>query len=119
MELPNELKEAAQELGRVLREHEAVERFHQAMQAVNQDEAAAALEREVLTQYETLVTRQQNGERLAREEVDAFYALNRQLQSHPLVAERTAALSDVKVYFVDVGERLSGALGVRYPELAD
>ena len=118
MNLPEDLQQAAQEFGLALRAHETVRSYLAAQQAVLADAEARELDERSRAMYEDLVARQQNGEQLPREEVEAFYALNQQARSHPLIAERDAALALVKSTFVNVGQDLSLALGIEYTALA-
>lgn len=79
---------------------------------------ARSLEEEFQTLYQRLLARQQAGEELPREEVDRFYRLRNQVESHPLIVERDLALSELKGYFADVAFQLSALLGADYTALA-
>lgn len=118
MNLSHELKEAARSFGESLREDEVVQNYLAAGEAVQADTEARELDERSQAMYDGLVERQTAGEQLAREEVRAYQELNRQAQSHPLIAEREANLSFVKTYFVNVALDLSRELGVEYTALA-
>lgn len=118
MILSDELKQAAQALGQLLRATEAVRTYLEAQARLEADAEISSLEDRFLKLYQSLLARQQAGEELAQAEVDEFYALRSQVQRHPLVAERDAALTQLRSHFATVGLDLSNALGVDYTALA-
>ena len=118
MTLPEELEQAAQHLGRSLRESSAVRLYLEAQARLEADAEAGALDRQLQELYRRLQTRQQAGEALPPAEVDAFSALQARVQRHPLVAERDLALNELKSYLVEVAWDLSNQLGLDYSLLA-
>lgn len=116
--LPDELKQAAQALGQALRTTDVVQTYLDAQARLEADPEARSLEERLQKLYRDLLTRQQAGEQLDRAEVDKYYALLSQTQSHPLIAERNSALSQLKTYFADVALHLSYGLGLDYTALA-
>lgn len=118
MLLRDELKQAAQTLGQSLRATEVVQTYLEAQARLEADPEISSLEDRFLRLYQGLLARQQAGEELTQAEVDEFYALRSQMQRHLLVAERDAALTQLKSYFAVVGLDLSNELGVDYTALA-
>jgi len=118
MILSEELKQAAQALGQSLRATDVVQAYLDAQARLQADPQAASLEERFQKLYQDLMARQQAGEQLTRAEVDEFYALRSQAQSHPLIAERDFALSQVKSYLAKVALDLSQQSGVDYTTLA-
>lgn len=118
MPLSEELQKACEALGRALAASPAVQEYRQAQARLEDDPEARSLEEEFQTLYQRLLARQQAGEELPREEVDRFYRLRNQVESHPLIVERDLALSELKGYFADVAFQLSALLGADYTALA-
>ena len=114
----NELDAAARALGESLRQANAVQTYVQARADCDADAALVAQEAHMQTVYETLLARQQAGEQLTHQEVDAFYALRDQIQSTPRISARDTALADVKRLFVDAGSAINSQLGVDFTKLA-
>ena len=118
MRLTEELLQAARTFGEALRSTEAVQAYLTAEARLRVDAEADDLDRRRQDTYQDLATRQRAGEQLPRHEVDAFHALHRQAQDHPLIAEWDIALTGVKTVFVNIGQELSQALGIDYTALA-
>lgn len=114
MELPEEIREAAEALGEALAMSDVVQQYLQAQARLEADPEAKALEERFQALYQDLLARQQAGEELPQNEVQGFYALRFEVQQHPLIAERDFALSQLKGYFADVAFELSTWLGVDY-----
>ncbi|MFW6098108.1 MAG: YlbF family regulator [Chloroflexota bacterium] len=117
MTLDKELKQAAENMGHALREHEAVRAFLDAQEALNADAEMAALDRQHQEMYDSLIARQRAGEQLTNDEIETFQTLRKRVQGHPLVMARDMALNDAKSFLVNVGYDLSMALGLDYPAL--
>ena len=113
-----ELLEAARELGATLNQTRAVKSYLQAKAEAENDPEAASLEAHMLEVYHALIARQQNGEQLTQPEVQEFYALRNQVQYHPLIKARDAALSQVKGVFAEAGTEITNQLGVDFSTLA-
>ena len=118
MNLPDELKQAAEKLGRSLGGTDVVQTYLQAQACLEADPEARSLEGRFQGLYQSLLARQQAGEELGQDEVEEFYTLRSQAQSHPLIAERDFAMSQLKRYFADVALDLGSQLGVDYTTLA-
>lgn len=115
--LSPEIEQAARTLGQALRANSATQAYLETTGRVAADPEVAALEKEVYATYEALIARQQKGEQIPREEVQAFYALRDRFFSHPLVQERENALQPVKSLFIEAAVELSAPLGVDYTKL--
>jgi len=118
MNLPEEMRQAAEELGRSLRASYAVQSYLAAQAQLEVDADASALDNRFQALYQDLLARQRAGEDLPQEELNEFYALREQVQTHPLIVERDLALGELKAYFADVARELSVRLQVDYPTLA-
>lgn len=116
--LSPEIEQAARALGQALRANPATQAYLEVEQRVAADPEAAALEKELYATYEALIARQQKGEQIAHDEVQAFYALRDRFFSHPLVQERESALQPVKSLFIEAAVELSAPLGADYTKLA-
>jgi len=113
-----ELLEAARALGATLNQAKAVQTYLQAKAEAEASPEASSLEIHMMEVYQALITRQQAGEQLAQSEVQEFYALRNQAQSHPLIQARDAALSQVKSLFAEAGTEITNQLGVDFTALA-
>ncbi len=113
-----ELLESARALGTALRESPAVQAYLKAKAEAESNPEAASLEAHMLEVYQTLLARQQKGEQLTQSEVQEFYALRNQVQYHPLIKARDAALAQVKVVFAEAGTEITNLLGVDFTALA-
>lgn len=117
MVLTDEIKKAAQALGKSLHDDEFMRPYHQAVAEYESDPEAVELENQLYTLYEELVKRQQAGEQISREETKAFYELRQRVQSHPLIVKRNNALQMIKPFLADVADEISMLLGVDYTTL--
>lgn len=117
MALTTEIEEAARLLGESLRAHAVTRAFLVASQRVESDPEASSLEKEMYSTYEALIARQQAGETIPREEVEAFYALRTRVFNHPLVKERENARQPLKSFFAEVATEISAHLGLDYSTL--
>lgn len=118
MELTEEIKSAARQLGQSLRQDSYIRTYLSAVQEIQNDSDASALEKKMYDVYESLIARQQAGEQLSREETRDFYDLRQQVQSHPLISKRDNTLRLVKPYLNQVAEEIGFLLGVDYTALA-
>lgn len=118
MELAEEIKAAARQLGQSLRQDANIRAYLSAAQEVQNDSEAGALEKKMYKTYESLIARQQAGEHLSREEIRDFNDLRQQVQSHPLISKRDNVLRLVKPYLNQVAQEISFVLGVDYTALA-
>jgi cell fate (sporulation/competence/biofilm development) regulator YlbF (YheA/YmcA/DUF963 family) len=118
MNLPEDVRQAAQELGHSLGASHAVKSYLAAQAHLESDPDAWALENRFQNLYQDLLARQRADEDLPREELNEFYRLRERVQSHPLIVERDLALGELKAHFADIALELSVGLQVDYPTLA-
>jgi len=118
MPMVEEMEHVAAELGKSLRREslmrahlEAVEEFHSSPEAVE-------LEERLYASYDDLIARQQAGEQLSREDIQAFYDLRRWVQAHPVISKRDNALGSVKPHLAEVADEISLLLSADYTALA-
>ncbi len=118
MPLTDEIQEAARQLGEALCQDDYVRLYLDALEATHADPEISALEKKMYEIYEELIARQQVGEELTQEELRAFSDLRRQVQQHPLVAQRNDMLSTIRPYLNRVAEEINFVLGVDFTTLA-
>ena len=118
MELTEEIKIAARELGQSLRQDNHVRTYLEALKQTQTDPEASALEKKMYDEYEALITRQQTSEQPNQEDTRLFYELRQQVQSHPLISKRRVALGLVRPHLAEMADEISLALGVAYTTLA-
>jgi cell fate (sporulation/competence/biofilm development) regulator YlbF (YheA/YmcA/DUF963 family) len=117
MEVSSEILAAARAFGEQLNATPEVRALRAAESEVQNDPAIAALEAEVMTRYNDLVSRQRAGDILAPQEINQFYHLRDQLARHPLVTRRDEAVEAVKALFQGAGSAISSVLTVDYTAL--
>lgn len=98
-----QIMDAAQQAGKLLADHPAVEKYRQAQQAVTQDPDATRLLGEFERQLETLGRAQQMGQGISEDQRRSFEALQLQISSHI----RIKALNMAQVEFVDLLRRIT------------
>lgn len=118
MELNEEIKAAARQLGQSLRQYDYVRSYLDAFEEIQADPEASAMEEKMYDLYEALIARQQAGEILDREDTRLFYELRQQVQNHPLISKRNDMLRLAKPYLSQVADEISFLLGVDYAVLA-
>jgi cell fate (sporulation/competence/biofilm development) regulator YlbF (YheA/YmcA/DUF963 family) len=118
MELTEEIKTAALQLGQSLHQDEHVRAYLDALQESQTDPDASAMEKKMHDEYKALITRQQSGEGCNRDANRAYYELNQQAQNNPLISRRNTMLRQVKPRLAQIAEEISFGLGVDYATLA-
>ncbi len=118
MNLPEELKNSAEQLGQALRACEVVQAYQDAQDHVSANLEASSLEQQLIHVYNDLIARQHKGEAIQQEELDGFYQLRSQVYEHPAIIEREDALSLVKPWFAQVAGIISQQIGLDYTKLA-
>jgi cell fate (sporulation/competence/biofilm development) regulator YlbF (YheA/YmcA/DUF963 family) len=116
--LTEELRSAARNLGETLRASSPVQAYLKAQADCEADPVASELEKRLQALYQELIGRQQRGEALQRNEIDAYNVLKSQVHHHPLIQERDATLSLIKQSFTTIADELSFPLGIEYATLA-
>jgi cell fate (sporulation/competence/biofilm development) regulator YlbF (YheA/YmcA/DUF963 family) len=118
MQLTEEIKTAARQLGQALRHDDYVRAYLDALKESQTDPDASALEKNMYDVYEALIARQQTGELLDQEDARAFYELRRRVQAHPLISKRDDLLRLIQPNLAQVAEEIGFVLGVDYTALA-
>jgi hypothetical protein len=101
----------------VLQRSKVVRTYLGAQGHLEEDAQARALDSRVDALHKDLLARDQAGERVGRKEMDAFYALRSQAQSHPLIADRDLARLELTRYLADLALDLGIELGADYRTL--
>lgn len=118
MPFTEEIRQAAEKLGKHLGADAGVQEFVSLKEKTQQDAEVVDLENRLAMIYQKLVDRQQNGEVLDRVELDEYYYLKRKVQDHPLIAARDNQLEIVKAFFAQTAQRMTSVLGIEYTTLA-
>ncbi len=119
MELTAEIQAATLRLVDSMKNDPTIQTYFQAKELVEMDAEASALENQLFSLYESLIRRQQRGEQLSEEDIQAFNSLRYQVRMHPLIAQRENALVEIKPYLAQIAQEISYALGIDYTTLAD
>ena len=118
MILPEEIKNAAQALGKSLYKDDFMCAFLHTVDEFQADPEARQLEEQLYATYNALIARQGAGEQLSREDTQPVYELRRQVQAHPLISKREDELRLIKPFLAEVADEISASLGVDYTTLA-
>jgi len=118
MQLTEEVKDAAMQLGQALCQDDYVRLYLDALQETRTDPDISALEKKMYEVYEGLIGHQQADEELSQEETQAFRELRQQVQAHPLIAKRNDMLSSIRPYLRRVAEEMNFVLGLDFASLA-
>jgi cell fate (sporulation/competence/biofilm development) regulator YlbF (YheA/YmcA/DUF963 family) len=118
MPITEEIKQAAETLGKYLGTNPSVREFVSLKENIQQDAEVKGLEFRLANLYQKLADRQQNGDVLERAELDEYYKLKQQVQDHPLIAARDGQLEIVKAIFAGAAKRMSSVLGIEYTTFA-
>ncbi len=92
--------------------------YQSAVDALENDARAAALEKDFMALYADLIARQQKGELLSQQDLAPFYAMRSEYYVHPLVNARNDALGAFKPVLADAADQISLQLGRSFTELA-
>ena len=117
-ELPRNIQEAARSLADAILASLQAKGYQSAVAAFENDAQAAALEKDFMTLYATLIARQQKGEILGQEDLAPFYTMRNEYYAHPLIVARNDALSAFKPLLADTAEQISVQLGFDFTDLA-
>jgi cell fate (sporulation/competence/biofilm development) regulator YlbF (YheA/YmcA/DUF963 family) len=114
MELSDELKQAAETLGKYLSDEAGVREYLNLKAQTQADEELASLENQFNQLYQQLATRQEKGEELSRSELDEYYRMRETLRNNPLLSGCEMQLEGVRALFGKVSQQLNAVLGVDY-----
>jgi cell fate (sporulation/competence/biofilm development) regulator YlbF (YheA/YmcA/DUF963 family) len=118
MDLTNEIRQAAEDLGKRLSTEAVVQEYVDLKMRTQQDVEIAGLEPKYNRLHEELTGREQAGVVLARSELDEYYQLKHQVEDHPLIAARDLQLEEVKALFNQTAQHMTAILGLDYATLA-
>ncbi len=119
MDLTPEIKTAALTLIEAMKTDQTIRLYLSAREMAENDPEASALENQLIELYERLIERQQQGEKLSEEEIEAFNSLRYRVRMHPLIIQRENALAQIKPYLAQVADEISYTLGIDYTLLAN
>lgn len=114
MEIHEEARQAAEELGEALRNHPALVRYRQAVEAAQGDPAFFAMEAETQRALAELNQRQENGQAVPLADINAYYKMRQELVKHPLHRERQIALREARTVIEQAGKALNGVLTIDF-----
>jgi cell fate (sporulation/competence/biofilm development) regulator YlbF (YheA/YmcA/DUF963 family) len=117
--LNEDVKQAAEEFGKLLAENQAVEEFHRLRAEAEKDPEALRLRAELERTYDDLMQRQAAGEILSRGEIEAYYELEQRVRAHPLLASYERSLERLKDVFSEANQLLTRRLGFNLKDLVD
>jgi cell fate (sporulation/competence/biofilm development) regulator YlbF (YheA/YmcA/DUF963 family) len=118
MDLTNEIRQAAEDLGKRLGAEAGIQEYVDLKLRTQQDLEIAGLEAKYNRLHEELTGREQEGVVLERSELDEYYQLKRQVEDHPLIAARDMQLQEVKALFNQTAQHMTAILGIDYATLA-
>jgi cell fate (sporulation/competence/biofilm development) regulator YlbF (YheA/YmcA/DUF963 family) len=118
MEIEDKLKTRASLFGEMLNQNQTVQNYLAAQSRFENDPSAQALFDEFTQTQQELTLRQRQQEHITDQEIQNYNQLRFQLQTHPLIEERDAALSDVRVLFMNLGMEISARMGIDFANLA-
>lgn len=118
MTINEEIQNVAHALGKSLHDNDFIQSYLEALKEFESDPQAKELEQQLYNLYDSLISRQQAGEQLGQEEIQAFQELRRRVQTHPVISKRDTELRLVKPYLAEVADEISAELGIDYTTLA-
>jgi cell fate (sporulation/competence/biofilm development) regulator YlbF (YheA/YmcA/DUF963 family) len=118
MQLNDEIKTAAEDLGKRLGTEAGVMEYVNLKMQAQQNLEVAGLEAKYSRLYEKLAKQQRNGEKLECSELDEYYAIKYQVEGHPLIAARDLQLQEVNALFNQTAQHMTAILGIDYATLA-
>jgi cell fate (sporulation/competence/biofilm development) regulator YlbF (YheA/YmcA/DUF963 family) len=118
MDLTNEIRQAAEDLGKRLGAEAGIQEYVDLKLRTQQDLEIAGLEAKYNRLHEELTGREQEGVVLERSELDEYYQLKRKVEDHPFIAARDMQLQEVKALFNQTAQHMTAILGIDYATLA-
>jgi cell fate (sporulation/competence/biofilm development) regulator YlbF (YheA/YmcA/DUF963 family) len=112
-----QLLQRASAFGAALHDHPALQTYRQVAAAAADDGAASQLKARLAATYAELVQRQATGEVLSSGEIEAFYALERQVDQHPLLRAEREALEGARDLLTEAHILLTNELGLSLQDL--
>jgi len=118
MPFTQEIRQAAENLGKQLGEDPSVHEFIRIEQEIQQDGKVVELEAKLAQLNQKLAEHEQTGGRLDRTIVEEYYELKGQVENHPLITARDYQLEFVKALFAQTAQHITAVLGIDYAALA-
>ena len=118
MEITTNIEKQAKKLGELLRESDAVQNYLNTQKQFEEDQIAQALQQQFTQTYERLTQKQDFEGELTDKEIQEFNQLRFQLQTHPLITERDAALAEVRSLFTHLSTLIQVTLGLDFANMA-
>jgi cell fate (sporulation/competence/biofilm development) regulator YlbF (YheA/YmcA/DUF963 family) len=115
--LPETVEQAALDFGKVLGSNPIVQKYQEAQRRLDADTQAVQLKQQMDELYGEFMARQAAGGVISANELDVYYALERQVHSQSVLLEQEDRKDEVKDLFSEVNELLSSVLGVSFVEL--
>jgi cell fate (sporulation/competence/biofilm development) regulator YmcA (YheA/YmcA/DUF963 family) len=117
-DIPQEVLQAARELGAAINQHPVVRRFREAEQAVQQNEALRLLKEEMQAAYREHLRLQTVGGTGRSEPLKRYYKQYQQWSANPFVIELEQCRKEVQEFYRQLGAAFSSHLTVEFTELA-
>lgn len=115
--LPNEIKTAAEQLAAAILQAEPVAAYHQAKTRLDgSPQARELLERFLKAQADVRVRQSQNA--VTQADVDELRALQRQVQSNPIIIDYAETQQAAVAYLPRINREISQLLGIDFASLA-
>jgi len=118
MPITEEIRQAAENLGKQLGANPRVQDFVSVEKEIQQDARLVDIETRLALLNQKLAEREQTGGRLDRSVVEEYYELKGQVQDQPLINARENRLEIVKALFAQVAHRMTPILGIEYTDFA-
>jgi cell fate (sporulation/competence/biofilm development) regulator YlbF (YheA/YmcA/DUF963 family) len=119
MPFTQEIKQAAENLGKQLGADPGVHEFIRIAQEIKQDGNVVELENKLAQLNQKLAEHEQTGGRMDRTIVEEYYELKGQIESHPLITARQYQMEYVKAFFAQTAQHITAVLGIDYAALAN
>lgn len=117
MELPDELRQSAEQFGAALKDLPAVQAYLEADAAVKNDPEVQRLKADADRTYRELIERQRSSGTFDPRIISEFYRLREALASHPLAQRRADCLKAVRPLFEQAAVSMSSVLSVDFLDL--
>jgi len=118
MPITEEIRQAAENLGKQLGANPRVQDFVSVEKEIQQDARLVDIETRLALLNQKLAEREQAGGRLDRSIMEEYYELKGQVQDQPLINARENRLEIVKALFAQVAHRMTPILGIEYTDFA-
>lgn len=118
MQIPDEIKLAASNLGINLAMSPEVIAYQNAVLAIQNDAATTALEEKHDALYQQLAAEEKAGQVLDQARLQEYYQLRDQLRQNALIAERNDQAQAVKFLFAETNQTMTTILGIDFTILA-